>query len=115
MLSVHPLAAVHGATVARDLVLVVLEVELVVVAELPMAKTQSEKGRRRPRRPAGWASVPRGRERDRGQKTENSPAASARPQGAGSPERREAAGKARTGPAGRGDSALPANDRLHLY
>lgn len=34
MLSVHPLAAVHGAAVARDLVLVVLEVELVVVAEL---------------------------------------------------------------------------------
>lgn len=49
MLSVHPLPAVHGATVTRDLVLVVLEVELIVVAELPTAKTQSEKGRRRPR------------------------------------------------------------------
>lgn len=48
MLSVHPLPAVHGATVTRDLVLVVLEVELIVVAELPTAKTQSEKGRRRP-------------------------------------------------------------------
>lgn len=34
MLSVHPLPAVHGATVTRDLVLVVLEVELIVVAEL---------------------------------------------------------------------------------
>lgn len=70
MLSVHPLAAVHGAAVARDLVLVVLEVELVVVAELPTAKTQSERGRRRPRpAPAPGPRQPaaRGRERDREQ------------------------------------------------
>lgn len=40
--SVHPLAAVHSPTVTRDLVLVVLEVELVVVAQLPTAKTQRQ-------------------------------------------------------------------------
>lgn len=42
--SVHPLAAVHGSTVTRDFVLVILEVELVVVAQL---ETQEVKKRLR--------------------------------------------------------------------
>lgn len=44
MRSVHPLAAVHGSTVTGDLVLVVFEVKLIVIAQLPTAKTQSQEG-----------------------------------------------------------------------
>lgn len=62
MHSVHPLPAVHGATVTGDLVLVVLKVKLIVIAKLPTAKTQRQQGRgardlprasRGPRRPRG--------------------------------------------------------------
>jgi hypothetical protein len=46
MHSVHPLPAVDRSAVARNLVLVVFEVKLIVVAELPTAKTQRERGHR---------------------------------------------------------------------
>lgn len=44
--SVHPLSAIPGAAVARDLVLIVLEVKLVVVGQL--------RGRQRERRSVKW-------------------------------------------------------------
>lgn len=44
MHSVHPLPAVHSSTVTGDLVLVVFKVKLIIIAQLPMAKTQSKKG-----------------------------------------------------------------------
>lgn len=44
MPSVHPLPAVHGPAVTRNLVLVVFKVKLIVIAKLPAAKTQYERG-----------------------------------------------------------------------
>lgn len=42
--SVHPLPAVHGPAVTRNLVLVIFKVKLIVIAKLPTAKTQCEGG-----------------------------------------------------------------------